>query len=167
MSIRWLRLEDFYEQDDDVYIFYPSPYARGYPFSSEDRAKMDNVLGPFLSRRLKAEFIALSGLMSFALLGASTAFLVKATTEELDAVLTMPLGFWLFVVVVLAGSILLPILFQLRWKIGRQLDQLGLYPSEPPRPSIFIVEGEFSLVRLAGALFALASILVVVGMWVG
>ena len=167
MGIRWLRLEDFYEEDRDVSIFYPSLYARGYPFSSEDRAKMDKFLGPFLSRRLKAEFVALSGLVSFALIGASAVFLIKSTTQELDMVLAMPQGLWLFFAVALVGTIILPILFRLHWKIWRQLDQMGLYASEPPRPNFFIVQGVFSTTRLACALFALAVILVVVGMWAG
>ena len=167
MGIRWFRLDDFYEKDGDVYIFYPSLYARGYLFSSEYRARMDSVLGPFLNDRLKMEFVALLCLVTSALVGASTAFLVTASTEELDMVLAMPPGLWIFVAVALAGVIFLPILFRLWLKIKRQLDQIDLYASEPPRPDFFIVEGEFSLTRLSYALFALGTILVLVGLWAG
>lgn len=167
MSISWFRLENFYEQDGDVYIFYPSLYARGYTFSGEDRARMDKILGPFLSRRLKTEFIALFCVAVSALVAASGTFLVAASTEELDRILAMPPGLWLFVVIVLTGMMFLPILFRVRWKIRRQLDQMGHYASEPPRPDFFIVEGEFSPTRLACVLFALGAIMVLVAILAG
>lgn len=167
MTVKWFRLEDFYEQDGDVSIFYPSRYARGYPFSAEDRARMDSVLGPFLNGQLKTEFVVLFCLVSVALLGAVTTFLVNATPDELDSFLATPPGLWLFIAVALAGLIVVPVIIRLRLKIGQQLDQMGLYASEPPRPDFFIVEGEFSPTRLAGALFALGAILVPVGMWIG
>jgi hypothetical protein len=167
MGIRWFSLDDFYETDGDACIFYPSLYARGYPFTSEDRASMDGVLGPFLSRRLRTEFVALFCLVTSALVGASITFLVGASTEELDAILAMPAGLWIFFAVVLAGVILLPILFRLWLRIKNQLDQMDLYASEPPRPDFFVVEGEFSLTRLSYVLFALGAILVVVGIWAG
>ena len=85
MGIRWFRLDDFYEKDGDVYIFYPSLYARGYLFSSEYRARMDSVLGPFLNDRLKMEFVALLCLVTSALVGASTAFLVTASTKGMPS----------------------------------------------------------------------------------
>ena len=102
MGIRWFRLDDFYEKDGDVYIFYPSLYARGYLFSSEYRARMDSVLGPFLNDRLKMEFVALLCLVTSALVGASTAFLVTASTDcfegpagtDSDGVPRMTVGSW-------------------------------------------------------------------------
>lgn len=167
MNIRWFRLDDFYETDGDMHVFYPSIYARGYPLSGEDRAKMDSVLEPFLSRQLRTEFIVLFCCVSFGLLGALSAFLFNATAEELDWLLAMPLGIWLLVAAALAVMIVLPVLIRLRLKIKRHLDAIGIHASEPPRPDFFIVEGEFSLARLAYALFGMGTILVLVGMWAG
>lgn len=167
MNIRWFRLEDFYEQDGDVYIFYPSRHARGYPFSSEDWARIDGVLGPFVRQRLKTECIGLACFVASILVGASAMFLISSSAEELRSVLSMPAGIWFFMAVVIAATVFLPILVRLRLKIRRELNGLDLHDSEPPRPNFFIVQGEFSPTRVAFVLFGLGTILVVVGMWAG
>lgn len=162
MSARWFRLEDYYEHVEDKCIFYPSLYASGYRFSAEDRAKMDSVLGPFLSGRLRVEFVAAFCLMTFALMIAATGFLITASNEQLDMVIATPPWVLLVGAVVLAGAVLVPILFRLRSKIRHQLDVMGLNASEPPRPDFFIVDGAFSLRRMAYAFFVLGGILLLV-----
>jgi hypothetical protein len=167
MSITLFRLENFYEQDEDLYVFYPSRYSRGYPFSDEDRARMNSVLEPFLNRRMRQELLALSGLATFSLLGGLTTYLVKSTTEELDGFLATSPGLWLFYAAVLAGVIVLPVVLHLQWKIRRLLYEMDIYPSEPPRPDFLIVEGEFSPTRLAVVIFGLGTILVLAGILFG
>lgn len=167
MSVGWFRLESFYEIDGDRCIFYPSHYARGYVFSAEDRARMDRVLGPFLSERLRFEFIAVFSLVTTALVAACMAYLITASVEQLDEVLAMPAGVWLGGAVFLAAVILVPILLRVRWKVRHQLDDMGLDATEPPRPDFFVVDGEFSPTRLALVFFALGTILALASTWMG
>jgi len=163
MTATWFQLENFYEHSADKCVFYPYLYARGYRFSAEDQVKMDGVLGPFLDRRLKFEFIAAFCFVTFVLMIALTGFLVTASTEQLDAILTTPPGVWLVVAVVFAGVVLLPMVFRLQSRIRRQLDEMGLKANEPARPDFFIVEGPFSPKRLSYAFFAVGGILALVG----
>ncbi len=163
MTATWFQLENFYEHAADKCVFYPSLYARGYRFSAEDQVKMNGVLGPFLDRRLKFEFIAQFCFVTFVLMIAATGFLVTASTEQLDAILATPPWVWLVAAVALTGVIMLPMMFRLRSRIRRQLDEMGLEANEPARPDFFIVEGAFSLKRLSYAFFALGLILALVG----
>lgn len=159
MSIRWFRLDDYYETVGDKHIFYPHLYARGYRLSAEERAALDRVLGPFLNRRLRFEFAALFLLATFFLTIVAGGFLASASNEELDMVLATPPWVWLVGAVAFAGVILAPILIRLHSKIRHQLDGMGLEASEPPRPDFFIVDGEFSRRRLSYVLVALSVIL--------
>ena len=163
MTGMWFRLENFYEHAADKCVFYPSLYARGYRFSAEDQVKMNGVLGPFLDRRLKFEFIAAFCFVTFVLMIASTGFLVTASAEELDAILATPPWVWLVMAVVLTGVVMLPVMFRLRSKIRHQLDEMGREANVPARPDFFIVDGAFSLRRLSYAFFALGVILALVG----
>ena len=163
MSANWFRLDDYYEHGGEISVFYPSLYSRGYRLSAEERATMDGVLGPFLNRRLKIEFIAVFCGVTFLLMIALAGFLISASNEQLDMVLETPPWVWLLASVILAGAILVPILFRLRSKIRNQLDVMGLEASEPPRPDFFIVDGMFSLRRLSYVFFALGLIGALVG----
>lgn len=124
---------------------------------------MNGVLGPFLDRRLKFEFIAAFCFVTFGLMIAFTGFLVTASTEELDGILATPPWVWLVVAVVLACGVVLPVVFRLRSRIRRQLDEMGLEANEPARPDFFIVEGAFSLKRLSYAFLAVGGILALIG----
>lgn len=167
MSITLFSLEKFYEQDENLCIFYPFRYSRGYPFSDEDRARMNGVLEPFLNRQMRLEFLALFGLVTFSLLGGLTTYLIKSTPEELDSFLMMtPIGL-LSYVVLLAGVIVVPVILHLQWKIRRLLFDMDVFPSEPPRPDFLIVQGEFSTTRLAIVIFGLSTTVVVVGLLTG
>lgn len=161
MTGSWFRLENFYEQDGSGCVFYPSLYSRGYRFSAENRAAMDAVLGPFLSRRLWIEFMVLLMLVTFVLTLAFAAYLLLASSEELDALLATPPWVLVAGAFVLAAAILAPIVVRLRLRIRRQLDGMGVEASEPPRPDFFIVDGKFSRQRLCYVFLILASIVVI------
>lgn len=163
MIVRWFCPEDYYVQAGHEYIFYPSLYARGYRFTEEDRAAMDGVLESFLSWRLRIEFLVWFCLVTFTFLIAVTGFLVTASNQELDVVLATPPWVWLVGAVGLAGVIVVPIVFRLRSKIGRQLEEMGLEASEPPRPDFFIVDGKVSLMRVSCVLAAVSAVLALAG----
>ncbi len=162
MGVKWFRLEDYYEHDGDKYVFYPYRYGRGYRFSADQRAAMDGVLGPFLKGRLRVEFVVVFFLVTLSLMVAATFFLATASAAELDAFLAVPRWIWLLGAVALAGVILIPILFRLRSKIRHQLDEIGVVANEPPRPDLFIVDGEFSVKRLSYVFLGLGAILAVI-----
>jgi len=162
MSARWLRLEDYYVHDADGYVFYPSLYGRGYRFSAEQRAAMDGVLGPFLKGRLRVEFVAVFGAVTFSLMVAATIFVATASNEALDAFLATPRWIWLFGAVALAGVILMPTLLRLRSKIRHQLDEMGAVANVPPRPDFFVVDGKLSVSRLSYIIIGLGAIAAVI-----
>lgn len=162
MTVRWFHLDDFYKNVGDQDIFYPHHYARGYRLSAEERATLDDVLGPFLRGRLRLEFIAVFCFVTFLLTIGAAGFLFTASTEQLDAILAIPPWVWLVGAITLACAIFIPILFRLQSMIRRQIEEIGLVASEPPRPDFFIVNGEFSLKRLFVVIIVLCIILVLV-----
>ena len=167
MSFTLFRLDNFYEQDENLCVFYPFRYSRGYPFSDEDQARMNGVLEPFLKQQMRLGLLALLGLVAFSLLGGMTTYLIKSTPEELAGFLMMTPGRLLFYVVLLAGVIVVPVFLHLQWKIRRLLFDMDVFPSEPPRPGLFIVDGEFNTTRLAMVIFGLSTTVLVVGLLIG
>lgn len=137
MAARWFQLDDFYKSAGDQYIFYPHLFARGYRLSAEQRAAMDEVLGPFLKGRLWYGFLATFLFVTFALTIAAASFLFTASPEQLDAFLATPPWIWLVGAFALACLILAPTLFRLQSKIKRQIAEIGLVASEPPRSALF------------------------------
>ncbi|NNE85280.1 MAG: hypothetical protein HKN28_15045 [Alphaproteobacteria bacterium] len=162
MAARWFQLDDFYKTAGDQYIFYPHLFARGYRLSAEQRAAMDEVLGPFLKGRLWYGFLATFLFVTFALTIILASFLFMASTEQLDAIVSTPPWIWLVGAFALACLILAPTLFRLQSKIRRQIEVIGLEASEPPRPGLLIVDGELSLKRLIAVIVALGVILILV-----
>jgi len=164
MSFTLYRLENFYEQDEELCVFYPFRYSRGYPFTDEDRARMNSILEPFLNGRMQQELLALSGLVVFSVLGGLTMYLIKSTPEELAGFMTMTPVRLFFYAALLAGLIVVPVLLHLQWKVRRLLYEMDVYPSEPARPDFLVVEGEFSTTRLAMVIGGLSTLVVVMGL---
>ena len=104
MVARWFHIEDYYERDGDKCVFYPSLYSPGYRFTPDDQAQMDGFLGPFLSGRLRLEFIAILCIVTFSITIAASGYLFFASNDEIDAILAVPPWVWLAVAAGLPGG---------------------------------------------------------------